>query len=380
MTNVFTLDPQDGGQVATPPPANFTLPEGLVKFQVSELEPGSDQVVSIHTASTANVTGYAKYNQSTGVWSKLADDRVSIVSGTQVDVRLTDGGEGDADGVANGVIDDPGALLIETPDTTPPTVTGALASTPNVDGWFNGDVTVTWRATDAEFSSSPVAAPPSTIVNGEGQNLTATSVEACDVAGNCATGTLGGIHIDRSAPTVTIDGVLPGGEYEPGRVPEVRCTAADALSGLAADCALSVAGSLNDEGNVVFTATADDKAGNRGSTTTSVILRSPGTYEFGGFTSPVSTTGGNDKSQKTFKAGSTIPVKFTLTGTSPKRSPLWLQPTSGTVSGAPTATTYSFVDGQWQYNWKTKGLAAGTYTIGVSLDNGKTVTTTVTLK
>jgi hypothetical protein len=113
LTNVFTLDPANSDEVATPPPTGVTLPEGLAKFTVSGIEKGSDQTISIYSSSTESVTGYAKYNTTTHTWSVLPADRFAKFD-DRIEIRLTDGGVGDADGVANGSIDDPGGLAVLT--------------------------------------------------------------------------------------------------------------------------------------------------------------------------------------------------------------------------------------------------------------------------
>ncbi len=111
LTNVYTLDPDNSEEVQTPPPAGVTLPEGLAKFTVSGIEPGSDQTISIYSSSTESVTGYAKYNTTTHTWSMLPADRFEKFA-NRIEIRLTDGGIGDADGVENGSIDDPGGLAL----------------------------------------------------------------------------------------------------------------------------------------------------------------------------------------------------------------------------------------------------------------------------
>lgn len=149
-------------------------------------------------------------------------------------------------------------------DVTPPVVTGTLVTEPNESGWYNGDVTVTWTAVDAEPSSGLVGEVPDTQVTGEGADLTATSEPVCDAAGNCATGEVGGINIDRTTPTLAITGVEDGATYQLGAVPSAACEATDALAGVAGECTLTGYGT--DLGSWTVTAEATDAAGNTGST------------------------------------------------------------------------------------------------------------------
>lgn len=119
LSEVRTIDPTDTSQIPIPPPAGMTLSDGLVGFVVNDVPQGEDQVISIWVPSTAGLTGYAKYDPKSQTWSLLPKDRLAIFP-DHVEISLTDGGVGDADGVANGSIDDPGGLVF---DRTPPTIT-----------------------------------------------------------------------------------------------------------------------------------------------------------------------------------------------------------------------------------------------------------------
>jgi PKD domain len=78
---------------------------------------------------------------------------------------------------------------------------------------------------------------------------------------------------------------------------------------------------------------------------------------------------------KTFKTGSTIPVKVNVTGCTAGLAPtIWYQKDSGTLTAPDPAGKSSKVLGAMRYdtgipgyiyNWQTKGLAAGTYTIWI---------------
>ncbi len=118
LVDVATLDP---AMVATAPPPGTTLPAGLASFVLDGVETGSTRTISIYTAATAQVTGYAKYDPVTGAWSMLPSENVHVYA-DRVDIDLTDGGPGDADGIANGRIVDPGGLAI-------------VADTPPLVGW-----------------------------------------------------------------------------------------------------------------------------------------------------------------------------------------------------------------------------------------------------
>ncbi len=99
---------------AVAPPAGTTFPSGLVKFTIPVVPASSDVTVRIYVAPAiaAQLSGYAKYNATTQLWTQMPADRVTInASAGWLEVRLTDNGIGDDD-PAVGRISDPGAPLI----------------------------------------------------------------------------------------------------------------------------------------------------------------------------------------------------------------------------------------------------------------------------
>ena len=115
------------------------------------------------------------------------------------------------------------------------------------------------------------------------------------------------------------------------------------------------------------------------------------TYTWSGTVQPIHADG-----TSVFKAGSTVPVKFALTGTSAgvtdlvatlkyaKISDGVLGPVNETSSSA-TATLgnqfrYDSTAGQYIYNWSTKGLESGTYRLFIDLGDGVQHTVDLGLK
>lgn len=94
-----------------PPPPGVLFPFGLLGFKITGLSPGASTTVTITLPSP--VSQYWKLQN--GIWFNFPG---ATFSGNQVTFKLTDGGIGDADGVANGTIVEPGA-----PATTPVVVT-----------------------------------------------------------------------------------------------------------------------------------------------------------------------------------------------------------------------------------------------------------------
>jgi LPXTG-motif cell wall-anchored protein len=118
-------------------PAGTQLPYGAISFRVLDLTPG--QSVNVRITVPGEATDYVKLTG--GGWVSVPG-AVRISGG--VLVTLTDGGIGDADGVVNGIIVDPGAVVgplrqtstttakatpITDPPASPTTVAGAVAAT-----------------------------------------------------------------------------------------------------------------------------------------------------------------------------------------------------------------------------------------------------------
>jgi hypothetical protein len=247
LGNVRTVDP---ATYSLPP--QLVLPEGLTDFRVDGVAPGSDVTLSIHTSSPASVIAYVKYQD--GVLKILPFDRFTKFA-DRVEIRLTDGGPGDDDGVANGVIVDPGGVATAVPpvDETPPTVTGVVSPAPNAAGWHRVPVTVDWQAVDPEPSSGAASDPVDTVVTAEGADQTVTSGESCDADGNCATGSVR-VSIDVTAPLVTVTRSAAG---------MVSCVATDALSGVLGGCTVGAPQQVS-PGVFSVSASATDTAGNTG--------------------------------------------------------------------------------------------------------------------
>jgi hypothetical protein len=373
LSDVSTMDPDDA---ATPPPAGTTLPNGLVNFTMTGVPTGSSQKVSLYGGSFTGVNAYAKYDADTGTWTTLPAGQVQIFT-DHVDITITDGAIGDADGAANGSIADPGGVaVIQTGDHTPPVVTGRPTTRPNGNGWYRDNVRIDWSAVDP--GSGVKKQPADTVVSTAGSNVTAQSPVVCDKAAtpNCGRGYVTGLKIDKTSPSLSVVGVRNGATYTLGSVPPPSCAAADALSGLAGTCkGVRSGGNSNGVGQFTYAATALDKAGNARVVTASYRV----VYRFDGFLAPL-----NDPGPPTsvFKAGSTVPVAFQ--GVPQGARPTWVSPVRGgrttlpvneAISSAKGTSGSAFVwkNGRWQFDWSTKGVSAGyLYRIGVRLDDGTT--------
>lgn len=120
-TSDGVLSQLSAGPVPAGAPAGVTFPFGLLSFSVVDLEPGATVEVSLTLPSPAD--SYWKYDGA--AWSQFG---AAAFTGNTVTLTLTDGGAGDQDGQADGIIVDPGAPGVgagaATPVTAAPTFTG----------------------------------------------------------------------------------------------------------------------------------------------------------------------------------------------------------------------------------------------------------------
>lgn len=162
-------------------------------------------------------------------------------------------------------LDGAGLVSIITPvDVVAPTVTGVVTPTPNAAGWLDQPATITWSAVDPDPSSGlrdPL--PPDTAATAEGI-MVYTSAEVCDMAGNCATGSVE-VSIDLTDPELELNAPADGSTIPEDEYVEPTCIASDTPSGLAENCVLEVVEvSSNPSGRVLTaTAVATDRAGRR---------------------------------------------------------------------------------------------------------------------
>ena len=87
-------------------------------------------------------------------------------------------------------------------DSVEPTITGSASPAPNLAGWRNGDVDVKFECSDPNGSGVASCGPDQTLEGeGRGQSVTGNTT---DEAGNGASTTVSGIHIDRTAPSAPL--------------------------------------------------------------------------------------------------------------------------------------------------------------------------------
>jgi hypothetical protein len=223
-------------------------------------------------------------------------------------------------------------------------------------------VLVTFECVDPLSLVYSLTSPVSLSSEGAGQHVDGTCV---DNAGNQASFTVIGIDIDLTDPDVSVTGVSNGAHYTLGSVPAAGCETSDGLSGVQTEAVLSTSG--GPVGTVTATCSgATDNADNSGSASVSYSVE----YAWNGFFKPVD----NLPILNVAKAGSAIPVKFSLGGnqglnifdaTYPKSQVITCDSTAPvdgieeTVTAGGSSLQYDAGANQYIYVWKTDKAWAG---------------------
>ncbi|HLB88315.1 MAG TPA: hypothetical protein VJK29_11745 [Terriglobales bacterium] len=166
-----------------------------------------------------------------------------------------------------GNVEAPKTIVIRL-DKTPPTITSSRTPSPNINGWNNANVTVSFQCSDSLSGLAVVSPPAPTILSSEGANESVSGT-CQDLAGNSASATLGGINIDKTPPTVACS-ASPNILWPPDNnsVPvSVSVTVSDSLSGSAGFDLVSVTSNEPDSGQVDIQGFAP------GTTSTTGLLR-----------------------------------------------------------------------------------------------------------
>lgn len=136
-------------------------------------------------------------------------------------------------------------------------------------------------------------------------------------------------------------------------------------------------------GATTVTCSATDAAGNTGTAEMTVMV----TVAWGSWRAPLNSDGSS-----VWRAGATVPVKFSLSNSALTDLPARFSATRvatqvlGTDAESVTATTattgalFRFSDSGYLFNWSTKGLPAGTYRIAADLGDGVSHTVQVSLR
>jgi lysophospholipase L1-like esterase len=280
-------------------------------------------------------------------------------------------------------------------DQTPPTAPTLTADRP-VDyagggGWFKDSVTVTAADTGDPLladgsagSGVDPASVPAAVTHAASGSFTDTATVK-DYAGNASALTSSSVQVDATAPSLNVS--CPATALLNSSV-SATVTASDGQSGLASDPTGTVPINTSAVGSKTVTRTATDNVGHvtTATCTTNVL------YRYSGVLQPVNADGSS-----IFKLGSTVPVKFSLGDTAgvPVGSAvasLTLAKITNEVDGSyveavstAAATTgtlfrYDASGQQYIFNLSTSGLSKGTWNLKISLDDGASYTTRISLR
>lgn len=144
-------------------------------------------------------------------------------------------------------------------DETAPTINGSKSPSPNANGWNNTDVTVSFTCTDATSGIKSCSGPTTLTNGGASQQVTGNAVDNAD---NSSSATVGGINIDKVAPSLSgAPTTLPNGAGWYNSDVTVHWTCGDNLSGVAGNCPAD--STISSEGTgLTATSSVSDKAGN----------------------------------------------------------------------------------------------------------------------
>ncbi|MGE5262847.1 MAG: PxKF domain-containing protein [Acidobacteriota bacterium] len=398
VTVHFTCDDTGGSGVASCPPdatygtdgkfsaggtvtdnAGNSASTSFSTIQVDKTPPS----ITFVNRTLANSNGWNNGDVTVN-WS-CTDNLSGVVAATTSKTVATEGSNQSATGTCT---DNAGNNASNTQtginiDKTPPTITFVNRTPANTYGWNNGDVTVNWSCADS--LSGVVAATASKTVATEGTNQSAIGT-CTDNAGNSASNTQTGINIDKTAPSLS-PSVSPNPVLLNGTA-TASPNATDNLSGVASSSCDPVVTST--VGPHTVNCSATDQAGN------SVTVSTPYSviYKWSGFLPPITADG-----KGLFKLGSTVPVKFQLfdfnnvpistavaklmikyngNSTLPATEPFDASSTSAADSG--NIFRFDLTGQLYIFNWGTKGLWEGAYTLSVILDDGTTQSVGVNLR
>jgi len=153
----------------------------------------------------ANVAGWHKSDATvsftcTDLLSGVADCTQPVVVGTEGIAQPVNGSATD---VAGNTSQTTTAINL---DKTAPTIAATIAPAANLNGWHNGDVTVSFVCTDLLSGIDTCPAPVVITAEGFGQVV---SRSVSDKAGNTATTSVT-LNIDKTLPSLTIGAPAPG--------------------------------------------------------------------------------------------------------------------------------------------------------------------------
>jgi Bacterial Ig-like domain/HYR domain len=319
-------------------------------------------------------------NLTSAIECTPASGSTFALGNTTVNCSVTDsGGLSDSDSFTVTVRDTTGPVL-----SLPANITGEEATGPN-----GAPVNFTATSNDAVDGARNVNCTPS---SGSTFALGTTTVNcsASDTRNNTSNGSFTVTVVDTTGPSFSNvpDNINATASSAAGAVVTYAApTASDLVDGARNVNCLPASGSTFALGTTTVTCSASDTRNNSSQATFKVNV----TVSATSFLQPINLDG-----DSIFKLGSTVPVKFQLTGDSAgitnavanlriaKVSNNVLGDELEAVTSTPASTgslfRYDATSGQYIYNWGTKGYTAGTYQLRIDLGDGVTRTVLISLK
>ena len=265
------------------------------------------------------------------------------------------------------------------PVITDDSVTTAPAGIPGSNGWWTSDVTVTFAAADG-LSGFTDKTDPFTFTrttSGEGSAVTVSSGTVNDVAGNTSASVDSApFKVDLTDPGVVCRATPT---FVLGSTGQVSADVTDETS-LPAAATATAAADTSSVGAKTVSVTGYDNAGR----STTVSCGYDVVYDWTGFFRPVD----NLPTLNSVKAGSSVPVKFSLGGdqgldimadgyprsaTTTCGSTVPVDAVEETTTAGSSSLSYDPLTGQYNYVWKTdKAWAGECRQLVVLLDDGTT--------
>ncbi len=326
---------------------------GIFVNTVYAYDPATDSWTTVAPIPTAR-----SYSQPQGI------DGVLYVAGNEA-------------GVVSGTLE-----AFTPPDATPPQVSCGAS-----DGaWHKIDVTIACTASDPESGLADAADASftltTTVPSGtETANAATNSREVCNNDGGCTTaGPISGNMVDRKPPTITITLPAANATYQLNAIVGAGYACVDGGSGVAS-CLGPVANAspidTSSPGTKTFTVNSTDTVGNPSTLAVTYTV----VFTFTGFFSPVN----NLPALNSVKAGSAVPVKFSLSGNQGLNiiaagypasvatacdSTAPVDAVEETVTAGSSSLTYDPSTGQYIYVWKTDKAWTGCRQLVIKLIDG----------
>jgi hypothetical protein len=344
--------------------ADTTKPELKLPENITEEATGPSGA-----AVSFNATASDAVDPNVNVTCDPASGSTFALGTTTVDCKATDAANNTATG----------SFTVTVQDTTKPELTLPDNITEEATGPNGNVVTYSASAEDLVSGSVNVDCTPN---SGSTFAITTTTVNcsATDAANNTAEGSFTVTVEDTTAPVIAshTDVNATATSANGANVTYTSPGTTDAVDGPGTANCTPASGTTFAVGSTTVTCNATDDAGNNATPTTFKVNVS---YGWSNFLQPINVP---PATQSIFKMGSTVPVKFQLTGASSGITDgtfylKYAYTGSGDNNGemesvatttGTTGTMFRYSEGQYIYNWSTKGIVTkpGNYELRVYTD------------